>query len=68
MLVVHFFLANWNCYFAEYQPPDLESAWRKNYIMGIVVAACICCVFLVIVVVMKCYYRNKPYAGIKEDR
>lgn len=52
----------------EYQPPDLESAWRKNYIMGIVVAACICCVFLVIVVVMKCYYRNKPYAGIKEDR
>lgn len=36
--------------------------------MGIVVAACICCVFLVIVVVMKCYYRNKPYAGIKEDR
>ncbi|XP_022343600.2 uncharacterized protein LOC111136785 isoform X2 [Crassostrea virginica] len=52
----------------DFQGPDLESAWRTNYILGIIVAACFCCVFLILLIVLKCYYRNKPYAGIKEDR
>jgi hypothetical protein len=56
------------CFFTDYKAPDLEAAWKRNYILGIVVAACLCCVFLTIVIIMKCYYKNKPYKGIREDR
>ncbi|XP_048752032.2 uncharacterized protein LOC125663740 isoform X2 [Ostrea edulis] len=52
----------------DYKSPDIESALKRNYILGIIVAACLCCVFLTIVIIMKCYYKNKPYKGIKDDR
>ncbi|XP_061197557.1 uncharacterized protein LOC133205710 isoform X2 [Saccostrea echinata] len=52
----------------DYKAPDLEAAWRKNYILGIVVACCLCSIFLILLIILKFYYRNKPYAGIKEDR
>nr|XP_022296878.1 uncharacterized protein LOC111106473 [Crassostrea virginica]XP_022296879.1 uncharacterized protein LOC111106473 [Crassostrea virginica] len=39
---------------------ELEAAMTKNLILGIVTAGCICVVFIIILIIVYCYFRGNP--------
>ncbi|KAK3088275.1 hypothetical protein FSP39_016917 [Pinctada imbricata] len=52
----------------EYRAPDLKGAIHRNYVIGVAVACCLACVFLILLLVMKCYYKSQPYSGLKTEK